>query len=419
MIFSSNTIGLLSICILVICIPDIASAQQDLQSSGVMNDVMHRFYNAASTWGPAVESAASRLFWSLAMISMVWTFGFMAFRQADLGEFFAEFIRFIIFTGFYWWLLTNATQGAGIANSIIDSMNQLGAQAGSLSSSRLGPSEILDIGFKLYSDTLEITEELGWKKFATEIVMELTAIAVVLVLAIVAINLLIALISSWILMYAGLFFLGFGGARWTSDMALNYYRAIFGVAIQIFTMMLIIAIGKQFINDFQSQIGTDITSQELLVMLVVSSCLLVITNKIPAILAGLVSGGTSSAVGAGPASAGAIVGGAMTAASIAYSTSQMLLDGASNLFKSNKEQDKSENSISQEIIASQQAQQNSTQPPPSFASVSGTANNVSNQSESAFASFNRSQAMFNEQQRKNDFPDLESSDQVEHNESKV
>lgn len=407
------------VLLVLFIVPEICFSQQELTSNNILDTTMERFELAASTWGPAIESAASRLFWSLVMISMVWTFGFMALRQADIGEFFAEFIRFIIFTGFYWWLLTNATQGAGIASSIIDSMSELGAQSGSLSSSRLGPSEILDIGFELYDDTVTITKELGWKKFATGMVMELSAMAVLLVLAVVAINLLLAIVSSWILLYAGVFFLGFGGSRWTSDMALNYYRAVFGVATQIFAMVLIVAIGKQFINDFHAQMGTDITSQELAVMLVVSMCLLVISNKVPAILAGLVSGGTSAAVGAGPASAGAIVGGAMTAASIAYSTSQMLLDGASNLFKSNKEQDKSENSISQEIIASQQAQQNSTQPPPSFASVSGTANNVSNQSESAFASFNRSQAMFDEQQRKNDFPDLESSDQVEHNESKV
>ena len=32
----------------------------------------------------------------------------MALRKADIGEFFAEFVRFTIFTGFFWWLLINA-----------------------------------------------------------------------------------------------------------------------------------------------------------------------------------------------------------------------------------------------------------------------------------------------------------------------
>jgi type IV secretion system protein TrbL len=50
---------------------------------------------------------------------MVWTFGMMALRKADIGEFFAEFVRFTIFTGFFWWLLTN---GPNFASSIYASL---------------------------------------------------------------------------------------------------------------------------------------------------------------------------------------------------------------------------------------------------------------------------------------------------------
>lgn len=53
---------------------------EGLVSSNVMDDVLDRFHNTTSTWGPAIEAAASRLFWSLVVISMVWTFGMMAWR---------------------------------------------------------------------------------------------------------------------------------------------------------------------------------------------------------------------------------------------------------------------------------------------------------------------------------------------------
>jgi hypothetical protein len=66
-----------------------------------------------------IQSAAERLFWTLVLISMVWTFGMMLLRKADIGDFFAEFTRFIIFTGFYFWLLTNAVSGHNIAGTII------------------------------------------------------------------------------------------------------------------------------------------------------------------------------------------------------------------------------------------------------------------------------------------------------------
>nr|WP_208800747.1 P-type conjugative transfer protein TrbL [Xanthomonas cucurbitae] len=286
--------GLAAVFIAMLSEPAMA---QQLNSSGVMNDVLQRFHNAASTWGPAIEAAASRLFWALVVISMVWTFGMMALRKADIGEFFAEFVRFTIFTGFFWWLLTNATTGMNIAGTIVQSMQQLGAQAGGLGDSRLGPSAIVDIGFELYDRTVEATSELGWRRMGTAIVMELMALGVLLVLALIAVNLLLLLASSWVLLYAGIFFLGFGGSRWTSDIAINYYKTVLGIAAQILAMVLIVAIGKQFLTHYYSQISGNMAAQELAVMLVVAVCLLFLVNRIPPLISGIVSGGGIGAAG--------------------------------------------------------------------------------------------------------------------------
>ena len=68
---------------------------------GVLNKAHDKFEAAAATWSTVMLAKATWLFWSLATISMVWTFGFMALRKADLGEFFSEFIRFTLFTGFF------------------------------------------------------------------------------------------------------------------------------------------------------------------------------------------------------------------------------------------------------------------------------------------------------------------------------
>jgi hypothetical protein len=54
------------------------------------------------------------------------------------------------------------------------------------------------------------------------------------------------LCAAWIVLYAGLIFLGFGGCRWTSDMTINYYRTVLGVGVSLMTMQLIIRIGVEF-----------------------------------------------------------------------------------------------------------------------------------------------------------------------------
>lgn len=114
------------------------------------------------------------------------------------------------------------------------------------------------------------------------------------------------------------FFLGFGGSRWTSDMAINYYKTVLGLAAQLMAMVLLVAIGKEFINHYYTQISENMASQELAVMLVISVILLFLVNKVPPMISGLVSGGGIGAAGGiGNFGAGAAVGAAVTAASMA------------------------------------------------------------------------------------------------------
>ncbi len=115
----------------------------------------------------------------------------------------------------------------------------------------------------------------------------------------------------------GVFFLGFGGSRWISDIAINYYKAILGIAAQLFAMVLIVAIGKQFLMDYHSQMRTEnMATQELAVMLVISMILLFLMNKVPPMVSSLVSGGSVGSMGVGSFGAGAAMGAAMTAASM-------------------------------------------------------------------------------------------------------
>lgn len=191
------------------------------------------------------------------------------------------------------------------------------ALAQELSSSNLEPSSILDLGFELYNRTVEATSELSWRQMATALVMKLMALAVLFVLALISVNLLLLLASAWILLYASVFFLCFGGSRWTSDMAINYYKTALGVAAQLLEMVLLDAIGREFITHYYSQISENMASQELAVMLVVSVILLFLVNKVPPMISGLVSGGGIGAAGGiGNFGASAAVGAATMATEV-------------------------------------------------------------------------------------------------------
>lgn len=201
-------------------------AQAAIDNAGILDNVLGRYSSAASGWAGVITDAASWLFWTLVLISMVWTFGMMALRKADIGEFFAEFVRFTIFTGFFWWLLTN---GPDFADSIVRSLVQLGGNATGLGGG-LSPSGMVDIGFAIFDKVIDQSSVWSPVDSAVGILM---ALAILLILALIGVNMLLLLVSGWILAYGGVFFLGFGGSRWTSDMAINYYKTVLSVAAQL------------------------------------------------------------------------------------------------------------------------------------------------------------------------------------------
>jgi P-type conjugative transfer protein TrbL len=249
---------------------------------------------------------------------MVWTFGLMALRQADIAEFFAEFIRFTIFTGFFWWLLTN---GPRMAIAIMDSMRKIGGAAAGTGST-MSPSGIVDVGFDLFINIADKSSVWHPVDFAVAIII---GAVILVVLALISVNMMLLLISSWILAYAGIFFLGFGGARWTSDMALNYFRTVLSTGAQLLTMVLLVGIGKSFLDAYHLNMS-GIKLSELGIILVISVVLLVLVNKLPGLVGGLAMGGGTGALGSGFGAGSVMAGAAMTAAAV--STAGAALMGA-------------------------------------------------------------------------------------------
>ena len=306
-----------------------SAASAQLTNQGMLDQVVTEFATRATAWQTVVMNAATFLFWTLGTISLVITFGFMALRKADIGEFFAEFIRFILFFGFFLWLLRN---GPNFANSIIQSLSRIGEQASGISS--ITPSGIVDVGFLIWKQA--INNLSAWSPIDSFVGVVLSA-GILLLLAVIAVNMLLLLVSAWLLSYAGIFFLGFGGSRWTSDMAINYYKTVLGVAVQIMTMVLLVGIGNDLLSSFYAKMnkGT-LNFEELGVMLVFCLALLMLVNRVPPLVAGVISGtGIGNAGGIGNFGAGAAVGAAMGAASVAAGAASMagaaVMSGAANI----------------------------------------------------------------------------------------
>ncbi|KTC71801.1 putative conjugal transfer protein TrbL [Legionella birminghamensis] len=292
-------------------------AGSGISGANIFDSILNRFQSTSATWETKITAYASWLFWSLVLLSMIWTYSLLALKRAEIQEFLAETMRFLIVTGFFNWLLIH---GPAIANAFIASLRQIAADASGLKQS-VSPSGIMDVGFDIASKVVDNSSI--WSP-ATTTVGLIVAAVILVVLALVAVNMLLILISAWIITYGGIFLLGFGGGRWTQDIAINYYKTVLGIAVQAFAMVLIVGIGHSFVDQYYTAMSTEISIKELLVMLVVSIILLSIINKIPPMLSGIVSGGgfnggpgvgLSTAMGAASMAGAAVAGGVSMATS--------------------------------------------------------------------------------------------------------
>jgi len=280
-------------------------------TNGILNDVTQQFQTQTATWAGTMTGYATWLFWTLGTISLAWTGGTMILRRADVGEFFAEFIRFILFFGFFLWLLRNAPAiGTAILNSFI-TMGASGSQTGVSN-----PSAVMDIGFQIFHKVMEQTTI--WSPVDSFIGAVLAGIVLVSV-ALIAANMTILLCAAWILLYGGIFFLGFGGARWTSEIAIHYYKSLIGIGASLMAMILMIGIAQNIITNYYNQMSAGIQINQIAAIMVVAIILMLLVHRVPGLITGVLTGasvGHSGIATFGHSSALSTIGMATTAGAI-------------------------------------------------------------------------------------------------------
>ncbi|EGQ7837241.1 TPA: P-type conjugative transfer protein TrbL [Vibrio parahaemolyticus] len=300
-----------------------ATANAAIETNGVLDDVAVHFLTVSSSWAGVITNYASWLFWTLGLISLVWTGGTLLLKQADIGEFFAELTRFIITFGFFLWLLRN---GPEFATSIIDSLRVIGAQAAGLPR-ELTPSEPISIAFDIIAKS---SEAYSYTSPFDNLAIFIITLLILVCMTVVAANVLLSLISAWVLTYAGIFVLGFGGSKWTSDIAINYFRNVLGLALKLMTMTLMIGVAMSIMDSFYTELSANTSMKELLVIFVVSVVLMLLIHSVPNIVANLIPG-SGAATSSGNVSASAMAGAAMATGGMAAGAVMGTAGGASAL----------------------------------------------------------------------------------------
>lgn len=291
------------------------------QNPDVGSQITNQFSSAITGFGTQIEQYAERLFWSLAACSLVWTGVTLALKKADLMDFMAELVRFTITTGFFYWLLQNGTD---IAVSIVTSLQQAGSTVGGGDGTSRG-NTVLQLALN-FANAAANNVSVWDPKMA--VMWTLIALVALLIGCYMIVSLIIAICSALMLIYAGVFVLGFGGARWTSEIAISYYKAVIAAGLRLFTLNLLMNTAISLVSQYTQGNMTELSPALTCLAALVIVALLV--DKVPAQIAALVThnhiGGPGSAVGT---LTGAASLAAQGVAAVATSGGSLALSGGS------------------------------------------------------------------------------------------
>lgn len=274
------------------------------------SSILDEYKGLQNTWITKLLGAAQRLFFLLAGIEVAWSFTLLAIEKADFQALTASIVRKIMWIGiFYAILLYGVTPGGGgWIPAIIDSFHILGQNASSVGP--LGPDAIVGFGVNVAIDLLASLKVANFlTAFATSMALVFCAVVIFIAYLAIAIQFVVAMVESYLVIGAGVIFLGFGGSRWTAAYVERYIAYAVSVGMKILVLYLLIGAGmtlsagwQQVAQNAASSPDPARTGFDLAAAAVMFLCVCWMSPKISSAMLGGVasmSGGDLAGVGMG------------------------------------------------------------------------------------------------------------------------
>ena len=228
-------------------------------TAGALDNIVKGFETQTSRWSDSIESAATHLFFDFGVIALVWMAIQLIFSGPDWGRFVQEVMKFIFVTGLFYMMLRD---GPSIATTILQGFSRLGGDAvgaaipigKSYGASALvaAAGDIWTTAFSILSNFDILTDPLG-----LFVMMLIVCVISSFICLLMAIEVMLAWIQAYAVMYAGVFFLGFGGGPWLRDIAVGYWKTIFSKGAFLLGVILSVGLFLQFSTSTLLQIEAE------------------------------------------------------------------------------------------------------------------------------------------------------------------
>ena len=292
-------------------------------ATGALNTIQNVYQTAMHGWFSTLQGIANDLFFSLAAIDITWMALTWMLTRKTFDEIVPSVLKKVMTLGFFLALLTNA--GTWVPD-VIDSFIDAGQQAGTYQT--LTPSTIMTdaIGASVGILTGTTPASAGqpapaqqslWQKISSTVesaasplgdiedvlLRIIVAFVVFAALTYIAIELLVLLIESYVVIGAGVLFLGGGGSRWTTKFVDGYLNFMVSLGTKLFVLYLIVGVlvfqVLPAINTMLSSLTTGFSASTGLAAMGATAVMAMLAKTLPHHAGALLSGVSSLSGGHG------------------------------------------------------------------------------------------------------------------------
>jgi P-type conjugative transfer protein TrbL len=229
--------------------------------NNIGTQIVNSIASATSGWNNAFSSAGVFIFWALAVINLVTTFGFMAAKgDLDFGSIMAKVIQIFLLFGF--WMMLLGSFGLGWMKTIPKSFQQLATNATGVNFSA---DTLLDQITVLYS---HLFDKMSVFSPVQSAMLALIGLVAIIIMTLLVAKALTNLGFSTLSVYMSSLFFGFGAWDQTRSWAINSITNIIRYSAKYMGVLLIIQITIGILNQAIAAVDTD--SGGLGVLLIVS-----------------------------------------------------------------------------------------------------------------------------------------------------
>lgn len=300
----------------------------------IVDRIIKQYESKAKDWRTVIAGLAEKLLFLFAIFEVCWIGIRLGLGRENPGDAIKQFVMFILMAGFFLAVIRNYEAWS---SNLIQGLANIGSGMGASAQAAQDP---FGAGLKIVTaiwnelDAFDPVEVLG---------MIITGLIVLVCFALITARMIIIKCEAAVAMAASLLLIAFGGSSMFKEYAINSIRYVLAVAFKLFTLQMLMAIGMEFISEFEKY-NTSLAD----LMVLISACIVLVAlvNTLPDTVGGIVTGsnlGGSSGVGMGAAAgvvtgaavgAAAGIGGAMAAGSAMNSASKLAtLAGATGLGK--------------------------------------------------------------------------------------